>query len=186
MKITASSQLQDFIQVYSNLMPHRLCDAILNEYSDECDWEDAQVGFGTVDKEVRNCKCVDLSSPNSIPRQQIEYAVSDVFTDIISTVQSDHSTLYISQDTGYDLLRYDVGDYYRQHVDHFEEHARSVSCSICLNDEYDGGEFAFFDSEVLYKLNKGDVLVFPSNHLFPHEIKPVTKGTRYSIVSWLV
>ena len=31
---------------------------------------------------------------------------------------------------------------------------------------------------------KGDVLIFPSNFLFPHEVKPVKKGTRYSAISW--
>ena len=53
-----------------------------------------------------------------------------------------------------------------------------------LNDDYEGGEFAFFNRTLKYKLNKGDVLMFPSTFMYPHEVMPVTKGTRYSIITW--
>jgi predicted 2-oxoglutarate/Fe(II)-dependent dioxygenase YbiX len=65
-------------------------------------------------------------------------------------------------------------------------HPRSVSCSFALNDDYEGGEFAFFDRELKYKLKKGSILLFPSSFMYPHEIMPVTKGTRYSIVTWFI
>ena len=32
---------------------------------------------------------------------------------------------------------------------------------------------------------KGDLLIFPSNFLYPHKITPITKGVRYSYVSWV-
>ncbi len=34
-------------------------------------------------------------------------------------------------------------------------------------------------------LKTGDMIIFPSNFLYPHQVMPVTKGERYSIVSWL-
>ena len=46
------------------------------------------------------------------------------------------------------------------------------------------GEFAFFNRELKYKLNQGDVIMFPSTFMYPHEIMPITKGTRYSIITW--
>ena len=33
-------------------------------------------------------------------------------------------------------------------------------------------------------LNQGDILIFPSVFLYPHKVEPVTKGARYSFVSW--
>jgi predicted 2-oxoglutarate/Fe(II)-dependent dioxygenase YbiX len=55
---------------------------------------------------------------------------------------------------------------------------------ICLlNDDYEGGELVFFEDKILTP-SQGDVIIFPSNFLFPHEVKPITKGTRYSVVSW--
>jgi len=61
-----------------------------------------------------------------------------------------------------------------------------VSCSFALNDDFGGGEFAFFDRELIYNLKKGSVIMFPSNFMYPHEIMPVIKGTRYSIITWFV
>ena len=53
-----------------------------------------------------------------------------------------------------------------------------------LNDDYEGGELILFDD---YKIDfkKGDVLIFPSLFLYPHKVEPVTKGVRYSYISWV-
>jgi predicted 2-oxoglutarate/Fe(II)-dependent dioxygenase YbiX len=74
--------------------------------------------------------------------------------------------------------------------DDYHKTSRSLSCIINLNEDYEGGDFIFYDEkgkEVVhrYKLNKGTVVFFPSNFLFPHKVEPITKGTRYSIVIWL-
>ena len=54
-----------------------------------------------------------------------------------------------------------------------------------LNDDYDGGNFVMFQDHIV-ELKQGDVIIFPSNFLFPHKVEPVTKGIRYSMVSWAV
>lgn len=59
---------------------------------------------------------------------------------------------------------------------------RKLSMSIVLNDDYEGGEFEFFDNPNLIKEKKGTIIVFPS--YLVHRVKPVTKGTRYSLVVW--
>tara|TARA_R110002094_G_C4832487_1_gene205553 strand:- start:489 stop:620 length:132 start_codon:yes stop_codon:yes gene_type:complete len=40
----------------------------------------------------------------------------------------------------------------------------------------------FDDYEI--KIEAGDLLLFPSVFLYPHKVEPVTKGERYSFVSW--
>jgi len=52
-----------------------------------------------------------------------------------------------------------------------------------LNSDYEGGEFVMWEDEVI-ELKQGSILVFPSNYLYPHTVMPITKGTRYSFVSW--
>ena len=52
-----------------------------------------------------------------------------------------------------------------------------------LNDDYKGGELIMFNDYEI-KLKEGDVLLFPSSFLYPHLVKPITKGIRYSLVSW--
>jgi predicted 2-oxoglutarate/Fe(II)-dependent dioxygenase YbiX len=53
-----------------------------------------------------------------------------------------------------------------------------------LNDDFKGGEFVMF-RDVEIKLKRGDLLIFPSNFVYPHRVDPVTEGTRYSFVSWV-
>ena len=52
-----------------------------------------------------------------------------------------------------------------------------------LNDDYEGGEFYLVDEKT--DLSKGDIIIFPSNFMYPHKVEPVTKGTRYSYISWI-
>ena len=73
---------------------------------------------------------------------------------------------------------------YVEHVDHSPNNMRTVSCSIILNDDFEGGEFGFFSRAHIIKPSKGDVIMFPSNFLYRHQVLPVTKGTRYSIITW--
>ena len=63
---------------------------------------------------------------------------------------------------------------------------------INLNENYEGGDVVFYDPTDSKKeikrvrCKKGTIIFFPSNYLFPHSIEPITKGTRYSLVSWLI
>ena len=85
--------------------------------------------------------------------------------------------------------RYQVGTMMREHYDHihsiFDGKMKGVPIvSIVgnLNEDYEGSEFHCRDKEI--KLKTGDILMFPSNFMYPHEVTECTKGTRYSFVSW--
>lgn len=88
-----------------------------------------------------------------------------------------------------DLLKYEVGGKYVVHTDHHTYTPRTLSVIINLNDEYEGGDLVFTDQKdqeiKRLKLEKGTMVFFPSNFMYPHSIEPITKGTRYSIVAWL-
>ena len=88
-----------------------------------------------------------------------------------------------------EFLIYKPDGHYNPHVDTFHIHSdetRKLTVLAFLNDDYEGGKF-FLNSkgEVFYpKQDKGTVLVFPSYMV--HGVEPVTKGVRYSCVTWLV
>ena len=88
-----------------------------------------------------------------------------------------------------DLLKYTPGGKYEIHTDHFSNTNRHLSIIINLNDEYEGGDLIFTDQKNIeikrLKLDKGSIVFFPSNFMYPHSIEPITKGIRYSIVAWL-
>lgn len=182
--------LADYIVVIENAVTDALCDAVLNEYKNCNDWIDALVGHG-LDTNTRNCQNIGISFDSMIAknhgtRKNLDSYLYISAANAIKQYREKHPICNIAQDSGYDLLRYEIGQFYLQHIDSFKDRPRAVSCSFALNDDYEGGEFAFFDRELVYKLKKGDALMFPSNFMYPHEVMPVTSGTRYSIVTWFV
>lgn len=63
---------------------------------------------------------------------------------------------------------------------------RKLSISILLSDpsDFEGGELQFKDIEDQKILTKqGSIVVFPS--FIEHRVTPVTKGVRYSAVTWV-
>ena len=85
--------------------------------------------------------------------------------------------------------KYPIGTTMRQHYDHihsiFDGKMKGVPIiSIVgqLNEDYEGAEFYCRGKEI--KLKTGDILLFPSNFMYPHEVKETKKGVRYSFVSW--
>ncbi len=76
------------------------------------------------------------------------------------------------------------------HTDNHEyEHGRgskwTLTVTIYLNDDYDGGDISFLNEEngevIDYKPKAGDITVFPSFSPFYHAVKRVDNGNKYLI-----
>jgi len=188
---TFHKNIEDYIIVLEDAFPAELCDRILNEYQNKDDWKKSTIATGDTDTNVRNTDIIGISGADVINRNPVvrRELDSDIFTyanKAIIEYNKKFPFAMIQQDNGYDLLRYDVGGFYIQHTDSFMQQPRAVSCSIALNDDYEGGEWTFWNREKKVRLKKGSIIMFPSNFMYPHEIMPVTKGTRYSIITWFV
>ena len=88
-----------------------------------------------------------------------------------------------------ELLIYKPDGHYNPHVDTFHQHSnttRKLTALAFLNDDFEGGKFFLNANGIQYypPQKKGTVLVFPSFMI--HGVEPVTKGVRYSCVTWLV
>ncbi len=183
-------KLSDFI-FHKNCFPKSLCDEILAEYKGELFDRDSHEN-----KTTRFVGQLQISDPeiinqkNSYTRKwlekQIFYNVGKLIRDYTEYVHP--FTTMLEEDTGYSLRQMSVGDYYKEHRDDGKKQSANnvvVTVSICLNEEYEGGDFTFFKETVTKTLKKGDVLMFPSNFLFPHGVQEITKGTRYQLLTWL-
>ena len=84
----------------------------------------------------------------------------------------------------YQVLRYSSDEYFRPHSDDSPATPRRVSGLCYLNNNFDGGELEFTFAGVLYKPHPGDIVLFPSNFPYAHAARPVSNGTKYSIVNW--
>ena len=98
----------------------------------------------------------------------------------------------VSSSTPFRLNRYLTGGWMQRHIDniahsHGQEYGfPHITSLLFLNDNYEGGNFILCDGEFEKKPNQGSCVVFPSNFMYPHEVKEVTKGTRYSVMTWIL
>ena len=104
------------------------------------------------------------------------------------------------------FTKYQLNQHYTWHVDSWkkpykapnelEKHNKirklSVTCSLSNPEDYQGGELEINIANptntnkkniiTLSDVPKGTIIIFPS--FLWHRVKPVTKGTRYSLVIW--
>ena len=91
------------------------------------------------------------------------------------------------------FLHYNVGGKYNVHNDSEDfvngklarVSERDISILIYLNDDYEGGELEFPDWGMSMKPKAGTLIAFPSYIDFSHRVHPVTKGERFSLVTWI-
>jgi len=114
-------------------------------------------------------------------------------------------SLSLTYSTPSQVLGYNEGAFYVKHADDSSElrdHTgqtvgyvpsapeRKLSTVLFVNEEFEGGELLFnylYDEngQVITVVPKaGDMIVFLSNPYFSHEVLPVTKGFRLSLVTW--
>jgi len=90
---------------------------------------------------------------------------------------------------GFQFTRYDAPTgFYGMHIDkHLGSTVRKLSLTVQLSppSDYDGGELALQIGvePVAMSRQQGQLIAFPSYVL--HEVRPITRGTRYSLVSWV-
>lgn len=95
---------------------------------------------------------------------------------------------------GYTKVRYnkyELGEEMRDHVDHissiFDGRTKGVPVLTLLgnlNENYSGGKLIMFNEQEI-NMPTGSLVIFPSTFMYPHLVTPVTKGVRYSFVSWV-
>ena len=97
---------------------------------------------------------------------------------------------YDSKNQGHFLAHTDNAYYDGQGVFQYTSPQRMLTCLVYLNEDYEGGELILNtvrdDNGQAIKLRPkaGEMIIFPSDIRFMHEVLNVTKGQRYSIVGW--
>lgn len=81
------------------------------------------------------------------------------------------------------LLKYGISGHLPAHQDQGVS-SRVLSSVMYLNDDYEGGEIEFKNSNIKIKPEAGSIIFFPSNFLYIHEVYPITKGFRYAMPHW--
>lgn len=83
-------------------------------------------------------------------------------------------------DTDSAIKKYNVGTEMGPHADQNDGDARlRYSIVAYLNDDYEGGELAFPNQNVVLKPQAGSIVIFPSSEPYLHQSKKLISGTKY-------
>lgn len=186
--------LEKYIKVYQAIPHPKIISCFikyLNKTFDEKKFEvGAVVGSGR-DKVDKNIRDVDI-----LALQALDKSLSNVhWHNYLSYLIRLQMEKYIREFphiakasiTEMQGLRYGIGGHYKFHVDDGPTMNRKYSSILMLNNDYEGGHLCFeLDGKEIQIDNKpGYLVIWPSNFMYPHAVKPLTKGVRYSVVSWM-
>ena len=180
-------EVNEYIKIYDNCIDYKTLSVFL-KYANTLDFRPAGVGPNNEkDMEIRNTFIYDINNnKDSLSEAHWHNYVIKTLSNIANNYSSQIGDVHIKTFEPPQLLKYKEGGFYRRHVDHFTEVPRTLSFIFLLNNDYEGGNLVF-------KLKKGDlriekkpnrIVVWPSNFIYPHIVETVTKGIRYSLVSW--
>jgi hypothetical protein len=142
-----------------------------------------------VDKDIRDTQIIEFGP--LFPK------IEELFKNIVKHIINPFYGIEVWDSEVPQFLRYDVGGHYKPHIDGRsiwvapngdkiwrKSTDRDLSLILYLNDDFEGGEFAFPDLHIQVKPKPGLLVCFPSDQNYLHSVLPVTQGTRYSIVTW--
>ena len=176
--------LTDLIYHKKNFLSKDQCDFIINEFNNSPEPEGQEhcpQAFSNVDT-YSTFKVKDSqfrSGSFYLIHETIEKMINE-YHDYLDTFGAFHvarrgSMLFPHK---YRLMKYNKGAWIHPHTDH--DVGVYGSCTINLNNEYDGGDFAFWGGKHKVKLGLGDVMIWPADYFWVHEVEEITGGTRYS------
>jgi len=114
-----------------------------------------------------------------------------IYERVIAQVREVNARYYgflLQQLTDFQVLEYENTGFYNTHLDigTGETSRRKLSLVMFLTprEEYDGGELILKPNFPLLPQTQGSAVIFPS--YIPHQIKPVTRGVRHTMVTWVI
>lgn len=153
--------------------------------------ESGKVGLGGDQKIDKSIRISDVSWIKA--NLQDQQWIFRSFVDIVNEVNEMYFKYDIVKIENLQFATYTAKEkgMYKKHIDLFHSnenfYSRKLSFSLQLSDEdsYEGGELNLYYEEKPKTMSKkrGSILIFPSYTL--HEVTPVTKGVRHSLVGWV-
>jgi len=142
-----------------------------------------------VDKQTRDTQIV--------PMGPLYPKIEDLFRNTVKNIINPFYQVEVDSSEIPQVLSYGIGGHYRPHIDGEsiwmtprgekiwkKSTNRDLSILYFLNNDFEGGDFIFPELKIRIRPEPGMMVCFPSNHHYSHGVEKITKGKRYSIVSW--
>ena len=186
--MNSNQQISDYIFFYPDVMDTKTCNDIVRHFDISAEWQ--QSTFSTAYKNTGTSQvAMDeywIRSPE-LYYQDIKESFKYCVNDYIGIHDKIKSTEY----TDFRMNRYKIGGFMNQHIDniHYSHGQKQgyphLTSLLFLNDDFEGGDFVLCGDKYIEKI-QGSAVVFPSNFMFPHEVKEVTNGKRFSVMTWIL
>jgi Rps23 Pro-64 3,4-dihydroxylase Tpa1-like proline 4-hydroxylase len=185
-------KMEDYVRVYKNFLNKNVCSDLVKDIKE---YPKIMEFFGPLSDLLRKGTFVNTYLDDNDFTKKIEKVIEDSIKTIGKKYTDDVRPLYYAYGDEfnhytYHILKYTSDDYFKIHHDHYAEtlnYSRLLTVCVYLNEDYEGGELevpsAGIDKEYTFKT--GDAIVFPSNWMFYHGVKPILSGERYAIVIWI-
>ena len=181
--------MRKWIGYYENIIQNNLCDKII-DYSENIKPLKSST-YASHEGQVKNSEeRVKMDDGWFVNGEKYYEDIKYCITLAMSKYMEKHKDIACKRHTDFRLNKYSEGGFMSRHIDNIHHsHGQTygfpqLTALLMLNDDYEGGDFIVADNE--FKTAKGSAIVFPSNFMFPHAVTKIEKGTRYSIVTWIM
>ena len=171
-----------------NYLTHQLLNAEETEYikkeleKENQSWEDGKNTAGSHAAEVKNN--LQLNRNSEVSKNKSEFVTQKMLSNQLIKSFSLPKRIH-----GLMFTKSSVKMHYGRHIDNpYMPSGRSdlsFTLSLTNKDLYEGGELIIetMNSEYNFKLNAGEILIYPSTYL--HSVKEVKNGERLVCVGWI-
>lgn len=188
------------ILIAPNVISEEGIDAILNHIQNSKK-EDLSVFDPQKSNETRNTEWITdktIRDTQVVPIEPVIKPLGELYQNIVHKIINPFYQFEVDSSEIPQILCYGVGGHYKPHIDGEgvwtapdqtqmwrKTVDRDLSTVLFLNDDFEGGDFVFPELRIRIRPEPGLLICFPSNRYYLHGVEPVTKGNRYSIVSWM-
>jgi len=202
-------QLDNYYYYFKNALSNRFCDEVI-KYGNSLKEKIAITGNFDENKDLTKKELKDLKKQRNSNVSWINepWVYREIYPYIHEANKQANWNFQWDASEDCQFTKYKLNQFYDWHcdshkkpydnLDNLRTHGKirklSVTCSLSDEKDYIGGEleFDFRNGEGIKKVSnivtckeilpRGSIVVFPS--FIWHRVKPVTKGTRYSLVIW--
>ena len=200
-------QYSDLIVEYDNVLPHDLCDRLIDTFEKSDKSEPGVTANGVTDSKLST----DLYISDFEEYSELDRLVFENFTEYVG----EYTELYCSKintiinnitDSGYQIQKTEANGKYDWHHDFYmnltneydnpaktllRTNSRYATYIFYLNDydasEENGGRTQFYNGGNIISIypKKGKLLFFPANTLYTHRGEMLKSGVKYIMTGWL-
>tara|TARA_B100001094_G_scaffold45736_1_gene40727 strand:- start:324 stop:941 length:618 start_codon:yes stop_codon:yes gene_type:complete len=189
--IKPCERLKDYIKVYDNICDKETCNGIVDLF------ESQEEHHSYIDRLTRptftEMNISQRYAAKDVAWMGFQKEVQAMFVEAVSTymdeldIAPDFPAKYAFEEFRVKRYRHNSTDEFADHVDvgDYNSARRFLVCFLYLNDVEDGGttDFPKLNHAITPKCAR--ILVFPPNWMYRHAGRPVTKGTKYILGSYL-